>query len=104
MVQADVAAAVADMTQDRGGDGVDDEAAAGESATVYVKNLAFATSDAALAAHFDAAVSAAGGRIRSARVSRCGFGKGCSDQGLGYAGMRADRDGLCMHGAQILCN
>ena len=73
MEQADVAAAAAGIAQDRGGDGVDDEAAAGESATVYVKNLAFATSDAALAAHFDAAVSAAGGRIRSARVSRYGF-------------------------------
>jgi len=66
------AAAAADIARDAGGGGAaaDDEALAGESCTLYVKNLAFATADAALAAHFDAAVSAAGGRIRSARASR----------------------------------
>ena len=66
------AAAAADIARDAGGGAAaaDDEALAGESCTLYVKNLAFATADAALAAHFDAAVSAAGGRIRSARVSR----------------------------------
>ena len=43
---------------------------AAPSATVYVKNLAFATADAALRQHFDSAVSAAGGVIRSAVVHK----------------------------------
>ena len=38
-----------------------------ESSTIYVKNLAWATAEAALRAHFDAAVSAAGAR----RGCRC---------------------------------
>ncbi|KAK9825631.1 hypothetical protein WJX81_001303 [Elliptochloris bilobata] len=66
---AAAAAAAADAARDGGGDGDDDVAAAGESATIYVKNLAFGTARGALAAHFDAAVSGAGGRVRSARVS-----------------------------------
>ncbi|CAL8464375.1 g3910 [Coccomyxa elongata] len=41
-----------------------------ESTTIYVKNLAFATTDATLRAHFDAVVSAAGGSIRAARVAK----------------------------------
>lgn len=60
---AAVAAAAADGAD--GGDAAD----AGESATIYVKNLAFGTGRAALAAHFDAAVSGAGGRVRAARVA-----------------------------------
>eukprot|EP00884_Botryococcus_braunii_P005166 jgi/Botrbrau1/14650/Bobra.0108s0011.1 len=42
----------------------------GESPTLYVKNLGFSTTDEALLRHFDAVVSAAGGQIRSARVSK----------------------------------
>ena len=38
------------------------------STTLYVKNLAWATTDASLLRHFDAAVSAAGGTVRSAVV------------------------------------
>ncbi|BDA49748.1 Multiple RNA-binding domain-containing protein 1 [Coccomyxa sp. Obi] len=41
-----------------------------ESTTIYVKNLAFATTDATLRAHFDVVVSAAGGSIRAARVAK----------------------------------
>jgi multiple RNA-binding domain-containing protein 1 len=37
-------------------------------ACIYVKNLNFATGDAALRKHFDKAVSAAGGSIHSAKV------------------------------------
>jgi len=40
------------------------------SATLFVKNLSFATDDAGLAAHFKAAAGAAGGLLRSARVAR----------------------------------
>ena len=67
--RAAAAAATTDAVRDAvaGDDG--DAADAGESATIYVKNLAFSTGRAALAAHFDAAVSAAGGRVRAARVS-----------------------------------
>ena len=60
---AAAAAAAADGAD--GGDAAD----AGESSTIYVKNLAFGTARAALAAHFDDAVSAAGGRVRAARVA-----------------------------------
>lgn len=59
------AAAAAAVVETDGGDAAD----AGESATIYVKNLAFGTGKAALAAHFDGAVSAAGGRVRAARVA-----------------------------------
>ena len=41
--------------------GGDDDA---ESRSIYVKNLAWATEDKALAKHFDDTVSAAGGSIR----------------------------------------
>ena len=40
------------------------------SSTLYVKNLAFATTDASLLRHFDATVSAAGGTVRSAAVQK----------------------------------
>ncbi len=42
----------------------------GPVATLFVKNLSFATTDEALAKHFDKAVSAAGGRLHSACVAR----------------------------------
>eukprot|EP00879_Flechtneria_rotunda_P010492 GHRR01010968.1.p1 GENE.GHRR01010968.1~~GHRR01010968.1.p1 ORF type:complete len:379 (+),score=174.71 GHRR01010968.1:1448-2584(+) len=45
----------------------DDDAAV---AFIYVKNLNFATTDAALKKHFDRVLSAAGGSIRSAKVAR----------------------------------
>ena len=52
-----------------------DSARAGAiSATVYVKNLAFTTGDEALRRHFDHAVSAAGGVVRSAVVHRSAAG------------------------------
>lgn len=38
------------------------------STTLYVKNLAFATNDTSLFRHFDSAVAAAGGTVRSALV------------------------------------
>lgn len=49
--------------------GVDnDEVSEAPVGWIYVKNLNFATTDAALKKHFDKAVSAAGGTIRSAKV------------------------------------
>ena len=45
-------------------------ASSAPSATVYVKNLAFATADSAMRKHFDQAVSAAGGVMRSAVVHK----------------------------------
>jgi len=49
--------------------------------SIYVKNLNFSTTDAALKAHFDKAISAAGGQIHSAKVGLGGPGravvKGC---------------------------
>lgn len=59
-----------------------DAALAAPSATVFIKNLAFSTRDEAVRQHFDQAVSAAGGVIRSAVVhtsaagSRSKLGKG----------------------------
>ena len=38
------------------------------STTLYVKNLAWATTNASLSRHFDSAVAAAGGTVRSAIV------------------------------------
>ena len=56
------------------------------SATVFVKNLAFATGDEALRRHFDESVTAAGGVIRSAVVHKsksAGSGKGSGAKGAG---------------------
>jgi multiple RNA-binding domain-containing protein 1 len=59
---ADAAAAAAA----EGGEEEDGDAA--PVASIYVKNLNFGTTDAALKKHFDKAVSAAGGTIHSAKV------------------------------------
>lgn len=48
----------------------DAEETSAASTTIYVKNLAFGTADAALRKHFDAAVSAASGVVRSAMVQK----------------------------------
>ncbi|GAX79039.1 hypothetical protein CEUSTIGMA_g6479.t1 [Chlamydomonas eustigma] len=53
-----------------GGEEGEDEGAGAPVASIYVKNLAFATSDASLKKHFDAVVSTAGGSMRSAKVAR----------------------------------
>ena len=55
-------AAVAAGEDEEGGDGA-------PVASIYVKNLNFATTDAGLKKHFDKVVSAAGGTIHSAKVS-----------------------------------
>ena len=47
-----------------------DSTPSANSASVYVKNLPFSVGDTALQAHFDEAVSAAGGVIRSALVHK----------------------------------
>lgn len=60
-------AAAADVTA---GDAVDDGSADNETPTIFVKNLAFATSDASLKKHFDKAASAVGGRLAAAKVAR----------------------------------
>ncbi|GAB4818001.1 hypothetical protein N2152v2_005047 [Parachlorella kessleri] len=41
-----------------------------DSSTIFVKNLAFATEDAALRKHFEAAAKAAGGKLRAAKVAK----------------------------------
>jgi multiple RNA-binding domain-containing protein 1 len=67
-----------------------------ESSSIFVKNLAWATEDAALGAHFAAAAAAAGGALRAATVAKrktkegkflsAGFGfVECSDEGVARA-------------------
>jgi multiple RNA-binding domain-containing protein 1 len=51
-----------------GDEGDDEDGQQAPVACIYVKNLNFATGDAALRKHFDKAVSAAGGSIHSAKV------------------------------------
>jgi multiple RNA-binding domain-containing protein 1 len=63
---AAVAAAAALGTAEDSGATVD----APPSATLFVKNLSFATDDAGLASHFRAAAARAGGTLRAARVAR----------------------------------
>lgn len=62
-------AGVGEDEDEAGGSG----GSAGASVSVFVKGLAFATVDEALRRHFDKAVSAAGGTLRSAKV-RAGAG------------------------------
>jgi len=50
--------------------GGDDDNDSSNAVSIYVKNLNFGTTDAALQHHFDKAVSAAGARILSAKVAR----------------------------------
>ncbi|KAJ9530616.1 hypothetical protein QJQ45_014764, partial [Haematococcus lacustris] len=75
------AAAAADQGVPQGAvaDGEEEEEAV---ASIYVKNLAFSTTDQALRDHFDKAVSALGGRLRSARVARRTPGPGQPGAGL----------------------
>ncbi|GLI68102.1 hypothetical protein VaNZ11_012428 [Volvox africanus] len=74
-----------------------DDAEAGASAnptvlgTIYVKNLAFATSDGALRKHFDGAVSAVGGSLHSAVVARKKAMDGAL-QSLGYGFVEVDSE------------
>ncbi|GIL52539.1 hypothetical protein Vafri_8379 [Volvox africanus] len=74
-----------------------DEAEAGAPAnptalgTIYVKNLAFATSDGALRKHFDGAVSAVGGSLHSAVVARKKAKDGAL-QSLGYGFVEVDSE------------
>lgn len=51
-------------------EGIEDEGQERSVGWIYVKNVNFSTSDAALKKHFDKAVSAAGGVIHSAKVRR----------------------------------
>jgi multiple RNA-binding domain-containing protein 1 len=48
----------------------DADNATGSASTIYIKNLAFATTDASLRKHFDRVVSAAGGVLHSVRVAK----------------------------------
>jgi multiple RNA-binding domain-containing protein 1 len=65
------AAAASKPTAAAGDEGdEDDDGPEAPVACIYVKNLNFATGDAALRKHFDKAVSAAGGSIHSAKVRR----------------------------------
>ncbi|GIM08321.1 hypothetical protein Vretimale_12361 [Volvox reticuliferus] len=74
-----------------------DEAEAGAPAnpaivgTIYVKNLAFSTSDGALRKHFDGAVSAIGGSLHSAVVARKKAKDGAL-QSLGYGFVEVDSE------------
>ncbi|KAL6761447.1 hypothetical protein V8C86DRAFT_3131565 [Haematococcus lacustris] len=80
--QAPTAAAAAvdqGVPQGAVADGEEEEEAV---ASIYVKNLAFSTTDQALRDHFDKAVSALGGRLRSARVARRTPGPGQPGAGL----------------------
>ncbi|KAI8464255.1 MAG: hypothetical protein J3K34DRAFT_380531 [Monoraphidium minutum] len=61
-------AATAAAAAEEGGD--DGDGGGGPTGSIYVKNLNFTTTDAALAKHFDRAASAAGSRVVSARVAR----------------------------------
>lgn len=83
------------------------EDADGESPTLYVKNLGFSTTDKALQEHFDSAVSAAGGYIRSARITRkkgpdgkllsAGFGfVECSSEAVARAVLKKMQVWVCM--------
>jgi hypothetical protein len=56
-----------------GDEGDEEDGTAAPVACIYVKNLNFATGDAALRKHFDKAVSAAGGSIHSAKVGAVHF-------------------------------
>lgn len=53
-----------------GADGGEDDDEAAQGGSIYVKNISFATTDSELQRHFDKAVSAAGGLLLSARVTR----------------------------------
>ncbi len=66
---APVSAAEAAGASGAAGEGDDGGGAAGEACTLYVKNLAFATDDAALRRHFEAA-PVLRGHVRAARVAR----------------------------------
>ena len=62
-----------------------------ETSTLFVKNLAFATTDEALRAHFAAAISARGGALRSARVSKKrGPGGKLQSAGFGFVECSSD--------------
>lgn len=59
----------ADGTErDEDGEGTAAAATTGATASIYVKNVAFSTGDAAFKKHFDRAVSSVGGTMRSAKV------------------------------------
>ncbi|GFR48899.1 hypothetical protein Agub_g10847 [Astrephomene gubernaculifera] len=61
--------------------------------TIYVKNLAFATTDAAFRKHFDSAVSAVGGCLHSAVVARKKAKDGAV-QSLGYGFVEVDSEAV----------
>ena len=67
---ADAAAADVHTGAGADGDAEGDAPAPAVVGTIFVKNLAFATTDVALKKHFDKAVSAAGGSLHSALVAR----------------------------------
>ncbi|KAG2451283.1 hypothetical protein HYH02_003889 [Chlamydomonas schloesseri] len=75
------------------GDAEGDAAAPAVVGTIYVKNLAFATTDAALKKHFDKAVSAAGGSLHSALVARK-QGKDGATLSLGYGFVEVDSEAI----------
>lgn len=71
-----------------------------ESSSIFVKNLAWGTEEAALRKHFDAAVSAAGGTVRAVKVAKkkgpdgkqlsAGFGfVECSSEAVAKAAVKA---------------
>jgi multiple RNA-binding domain-containing protein 1 len=65
-----------------GDEGDEEDGTAAPVACIYVKNLNFATGDAALRKHFDKAVSAAGGSIHSAKVGAVHFTAQCRVTGM----------------------
>ncbi|PRW58148.1 Multiple RNA-binding domain-containing 1 [Chlorella sorokiniana] len=71
-----------------------------ESSSIFVKNLAWGTEEAALRSHFDAAVSAAGGAVRAVKIAKkkghdgkqlsAGFGfVECSSEAVAKAAVKA---------------
>lgn len=83
-----------------------------DSSTVYVKNLAFATEEAALLEHFAAEAEAAGGSVRSVKVARrkgkdgrmlsAGFGfVECSSESVARA-VIAKRQGSSLDGHRLV--
>lgn len=61
-----VAPAAVDVAELRGDGGEEDV----ESCSIFVKGLAWATTEAALTRHFDGAASAAGGSLKAAKVAK----------------------------------